>query len=269
MYTGSRRQDPNTTFTPGCTLSNSEPPAYDPAHECADTDGFPAAVAAAKNADQVVLAARRDARDERRGRVAVDARPARAPAGADRRDQGDRQAVRGRAVQRPAADARAASTSSPRSSRPGSPASRPATRSPTPCSARPTRAASCRCRFPRSVGQVPIYYNHEPTGRPCDATSKYNSRYRDMRLVRLRCSRSGTGSATRRSRCTTSRSSSHTDVAAAARVPISVEVTNTGNAPVTTSCSSTSTIRSRASSSRSGVCAASSGSRSSRVRRRR
>ena len=22
--------------------------------------------------------------------------------------------------------------------------------------------------FPRSVGQVPIYYNHEPTGRPCD-----------------------------------------------------------------------------------------------------
>jgi beta-glucosidase len=27
---------------------------------------------------------------------------------------------------------------------------------------------------------VPIYYNHEPTGRPCDATSKYNARYRDL-----------------------------------------------------------------------------------------
>jgi len=27
---------------------------------------------------------------------------------------------------------------------------------------------------------VPIYYNHEPTGRPCDAASKYNSRYRDI-----------------------------------------------------------------------------------------
>jgi beta-glucosidase len=27
---------------------------------------------------------------------------------------------------------------------------------------------------------VPIYYNHEPTGRPCDITSKYNSRYRDL-----------------------------------------------------------------------------------------
>jgi beta-glucosidase len=34
--------------------------------------------------------------------------------------------------------------------------------------------------FPRRVGQVPIYYNHEPTGRPCDPGSKYNSRYRDI-----------------------------------------------------------------------------------------
>ena len=34
--------------------------------------------------------------------------------------------------------------------------------------------------FPRRVGQVPIYYNHEPTGRPCNAESKYNSRYRDI-----------------------------------------------------------------------------------------
>jgi len=34
--------------------------------------------------------------------------------------------------------------------------------------------------FPRSVGQVPIYYNHEPTGRPCDPTFKWNSRYRDL-----------------------------------------------------------------------------------------
>src|SRR3954451_16603054 len=34
--------------------------------------------------------------------------------------------------------------------------------------------------FPQRLGQVPIYYNHEPTGRPCDATQKYNSRYRDL-----------------------------------------------------------------------------------------
>jgi beta-glucosidase len=34
--------------------------------------------------------------------------------------------------------------------------------------------------FPYRVGQTPIYYNHEPTGRPCNADSKYNSRYRDL-----------------------------------------------------------------------------------------
>ena len=35
--------------------------------------------------------------------------------------------------------------------------------------------------FPQPLGQVPIYYNHEPTGRPCDVTQKYVSRYRDLR----------------------------------------------------------------------------------------
>jgi beta-glucosidase len=34
--------------------------------------------------------------------------------------------------------------------------------------------------FPVRVGQTPIYYNHEPTGRPCDTKAKYNSRYRDL-----------------------------------------------------------------------------------------
>jgi beta-glucosidase len=27
---------------------------------------------------------------------------------------------------------------------------------------------------------VPIYYNHEPTGRPCNPDQKYNSRHRDI-----------------------------------------------------------------------------------------
>ena len=34
--------------------------------------------------------------------------------------------------------------------------------------------------FPRNVGQVPIFYNHKPTGRPCDIGSRYNSRHRDI-----------------------------------------------------------------------------------------
>ncbi len=96
-------------------------------------------------------------------------------------DQGDRQAVRGRAVQLPPADAlegRRALARDPRGlvRRRRSRQRRRRRRS----SARSTRAASCRSRFPRSVGQIPIYYNHEPTGRPCDPTSKYNSRHRDI-----------------------------------------------------------------------------------------
>ncbi len=33
--------------------------------------------------------------------------------------------------------------------------------------------------FPRTVGQVPIYYNHKNTGRPADANNKYTSKYLD------------------------------------------------------------------------------------------
>lgn len=33
--------------------------------------------------------------------------------------------------------------------------------------------------FPRSVGQIPIYYNHLPTGRPEDPKQRYTSRYID------------------------------------------------------------------------------------------
>jgi beta-glucosidase len=34
--------------------------------------------------------------------------------------------------------------------------------------------------FPRSVGQVPIYYNYKNTGRPFDPNSKWSSKYIDM-----------------------------------------------------------------------------------------
>src|SRR5689334_1003491 len=34
--------------------------------------------------------------------------------------------------------------------------------------------------FPRSVGQVPIYYNHMNTGRPPEAQNRYTSKYFDM-----------------------------------------------------------------------------------------
>lgn len=34
--------------------------------------------------------------------------------------------------------------------------------------------------FPRSVGQIPIYYNHKNTGRPFKANEKYTSKYLDI-----------------------------------------------------------------------------------------
>ena len=34
--------------------------------------------------------------------------------------------------------------------------------------------------FPRSVGQIPIYYNHQNTGRPFDAKNKFTSKYLDI-----------------------------------------------------------------------------------------
>ncbi|MEG1545754.1 MAG: beta-glucosidase BglX [Bacteroides sp.] len=34
--------------------------------------------------------------------------------------------------------------------------------------------------FPRNVGQIPIYYNMKPTGRPIDGEQKYTSRYLDV-----------------------------------------------------------------------------------------
>jgi beta-glucosidase len=34
--------------------------------------------------------------------------------------------------------------------------------------------------FPRTVGQVPLYYNHKNTGRPPDANNKYTSKYLDV-----------------------------------------------------------------------------------------
>ncbi len=34
--------------------------------------------------------------------------------------------------------------------------------------------------FPRSVGQIPIYYNHLNTGRPFDAANKFTSKYLDI-----------------------------------------------------------------------------------------
>jgi beta-glucosidase len=39
--------------------------------------------------------------------------------------------------------------------------------------------------FPHSVGQVPLYYNHENTGRPADPNNKFSSKYLDAPVAPL------------------------------------------------------------------------------------
>jgi beta-glucosidase len=34
--------------------------------------------------------------------------------------------------------------------------------------------------FPRTIGQIPVYYNHKNTGRPLDVNNKYTSKYLDV-----------------------------------------------------------------------------------------
>jgi beta-glucosidase len=178
LYTGVKAQNPETTFTEGCKMIDND--LYDPANECGSDEGFADAVAAAKAADQVVLAL------------------------GETRGQGGEAEVRSvldlPGKQQELLDAVKAT---------GKPVtvvlfnSRPLTLGKVDASSKAIVEAwfggieagngvadvlfgkvnpggKLPVSFPQSVGQVPIYYNHEPTGRPCDATQKYNSRYRDL-----------------------------------------------------------------------------------------
>jgi beta-glucosidase len=81
--------------------------------------------------------------------------------------------------------------------------------------------------FPVSVGQVPIYYNHEPTGRPCDTTQKFDSRYRDLGTCQPLYP-FGYGLSYTTFSTSNLRLSSAT-VRAGGSTSVSVDVTNTGN----------------------------------------
>jgi beta-glucosidase len=82
--------------------------------------------------------------------------------------------------------------------------------------------------FPRNEGQVPIYYNHQPTGRPCDPGSRYNSRHRDI----LSCAPQfefGYGLSYTTFKVSNLRLSSNRMNARSGGVTASVNVTNTGS----------------------------------------
>ena len=144
---GIKAQSPGATFAEGCTLDDHEPPDNTPEDECATDDGFADAVATANAADQVVLALgeTREMSGEAASRSEIDL-PGQQQELIDAIKATGKPFVVVLFNGRPLTLVATWSATRRRCSRRGSRASRPATRSPTSSSARPTPAASCRSR---------------------------------------------------------------------------------------------------------------------------
>jgi len=175
------------TFTQACNRvntfdppNNANPP-LDPEDEiCADDSGFKAAVKAAKKADQVVLALgeTREMSSEANGRSDLDLPGM-------QEELLDAVAGTGKPVVvvlfngRPLTLTRVAdkATAILEAWYPGTEAGNAAA---DVLYGVVNPGGKLPVTFPRKVGTVPLYYNHEPTGRPCSPTFKWNSRYRDL-----------------------------------------------------------------------------------------
>jgi beta-glucosidase len=180
LYTGIKAQDPNTTFTQGCAMVDRDPPALTPADECGSDAGFPAAVAAANAADQVVLAL-----GETRGQSGEAAARSEIDLPGKQQELIDQIKATGKPFVvvlfngRPLTLANVAA-SSPAILEAWFPGVEAGNAAADVLFGNVNPGGKLPVSFPRALGQVPIYYNHEPTGRPCDVTAKYNSRYRDL-----------------------------------------------------------------------------------------
>jgi beta-glucosidase len=228
LFEAMQAQNSNTTYTPGCTLSNND--LYDPANECASEDGFPAAVAAANAAQQVVLALgeTREMSGEAESRSMLDL-----PGKQERLIEEIKKTGKPFAVVlfngRPLVldDVQA---NSPAILEAWFGGIEGANGVADALYGKVNPGGKLPVSFPRNEGQVPIYYNHQPTGRPCDPGSKYNSRHRDI----LACTPQyefGYGLSYTTFNVSNLRLSSTTMDARRGRVTASVDVTNTGSRP--------------------------------------
>ena len=179
VFDGIAQQSPGATYAEGCKLSNTEPPHTDP-EGCGSDAGFAEAVAVAQAADQVVLALgeTREMSGEAAARSTLDL-----PGRQEELIQAIKATGKPYAVVlfngRPLAleDVVDDMPALLEAWFPGVQAGRAVA---DVVFGEVNPGGKLPASFPRRLGQVPIYYNHERTGRPCNPDVKWNSRHRDI-----------------------------------------------------------------------------------------